>query len=136
MGHEGCGEIIEMGSGTEKSGLKVGDKVVMYPGASCGYCINCKNGLNQYCLNAGRSSTFAQYAVLAPSGVFKIPDDAEMMNYAIVEPTVCTIRAMDLSPIRHGQKVLVSGVGAIGSILLDMVIHSGAARMNDHIQKD
>ena len=129
MGHEGCGEIIEMGAGTESSGLKVGDKVVMFPGAPCGYCDNCKNGLQQYCMNAGRSSTFAQYAVLPPSGVYKIPDDAELMKYAIVEPTVCTIRAMDLSPIRHGQKVLVSGVGAIGSILLDMVIHSGAAKV-------
>ena len=129
MGHEGSGEIIEMGPGTERSGLKVGDKVVMFPGAACGYCDNCKRGLHQYCMNAGRSATFAQYSVLAPSGVYKIPDEADLMKYAIVEPTVCTIRAMDLSPIRHGQSVLVSGVGAIGSILLDMVIHSGAARI-------
>jgi threonine dehydrogenase-like Zn-dependent dehydrogenase len=30
LGHEGSGEIVEMGLGTEKSGLKVGDKVAMY----------------------------------------------------------------------------------------------------------
>jgi len=36
---------------------------------------------------------------------------------------------MDLSPIRHGQTVLVSGVGAIGSIMLDLVVHSGASKI-------
>jgi (R,R)-butanediol dehydrogenase/meso-butanediol dehydrogenase/diacetyl reductase len=52
-----------------------------------------------------------------------------MIKYVIVEPTTCCIRAMDLSPIKHGQTVLVSGVGGIGSILFDMVLHSGASRV-------
>ena len=129
LGHEGSGVIVEMGAGTEKSGLKVGDKVVMYPGAPCGECENCKNGLPQYCANAGRFNTFCEYAVVPSSGVYKIPDDADLRAYALVEPSVCVIRAMDLSPIRHGQTVLVSGVGGIGSILLDMVVHSGAAKI-------
>lgn len=129
LGHEASGEIAEVGPGAELSGLKVGDKVVMIPGAPCGQCANCKNGFLQYCRNAGMFSTFCEYAVVPTSGVFRIPDDADMRAYALVEPSGCTIRAMDLSPIRHGQKVLVSGAGGIGSILLDMVIHSGAAKI-------
>ncbi|MCL1835256.1 MAG: alcohol dehydrogenase catalytic domain-containing protein [Oscillospiraceae bacterium] len=129
LGHEGSGTIVEMGDGTEKSGLKIGDKVVMYPGAPCGECANCKDGYHQYCRNGGRFQTFSEYAVVPVSGVYKIPDDADLRAYSLVEPSVCTIRAMDLSPIRHGQKVLVSGIGGIGSILLDMVIHSGAAKI-------
>jgi len=127
MGHECSGEIVEMGSGTEGSGLKVGDKVATFPGAPCGGCDNCKNGLNQYCMKPTFGSVFCQYAVLPPNGVYKLPDDADLRTYALVEPANCCIRAMDVSPIRHGQTVLVSGAGAIGSILLDMVIHSGAA---------
>ena len=129
LGHEGSGEIIEMGEGTEDYGLKIGDKVAMYPGAPCGSCDNCKNGFHQYCMKGGRFQTFCEYAVVPVSGVYKLPDDADLAAYSLVEPAVCTIRAMDLSPIRHGQTVLVSGVGAIGSILLDMVIHSGAAKI-------
>jgi (R,R)-butanediol dehydrogenase/meso-butanediol dehydrogenase/diacetyl reductase len=129
MGHEGSGEIVEVGPGLEKNGLKVGDKVVMFPGASCGVCENCKNGLREYCMNGGGIQTFCEYTLASPGGLYKIPDDADMKAYALVEPSCCTIRAMDLSPIRHGQTVLVSGVGGIGSILLDMVIHSGAAKI-------
>jgi len=129
MGHEGSGEIVEMGHGTEKSGLKVGDKVAMYPGSPCGMCDNCKNGYHQYCMNPSFGSTYAQYAVVPPTGVYKLPDDADLSIYALTEPANCCVRAMDLSPIRHGQTVLVSGVGAIGSIMLDLVIHSGAARI-------
>ncbi len=129
LGHEASGEIVEMGEGAEKSGLKVGDKVVLFPGSPCGQCDNCKSGIPQYCMNAVVRPTFAQYAVVPSTGAFKLPDNADLRAYALVEPSVCTIRAMDLSPIRHGQTVMVSGVGGIGSILLDMVIHSGAAKI-------
>ena len=130
MGHEGSGVIVEMGPDTEKSGLKVGDKVVMFPGGACGVCENCKAGFRQYCRNGrGGAKTFCEYTIASVSTVYKIPDDADLSAYALVEPAVCTIRAMELSPIRHGQTVLVSGVGGIGSILLDMVIHSGAAKI-------
>ena len=129
LGHEASGEIIEIGEGAGNRGFKIGDKVVLYPGAPCGECENCKNGFPQYCRNGGRFSTFCEYAVVPTSGVYKIPDDADLKAYSLVEPSVCTMRAMDLSPIRHGQRVMVSGVGGIGSILLDMVIHSGAAKI-------
>ena len=129
MGHECSGEIVEMGPGTENCGLKPGDKVAMFPGAPCGNCENCKNGYHQYCMKPGFGSAFAQYTVIPPSGAYKLPDDADLRTYALTEPANCVIRAMDLSPIRHGQTVLVSGVGGIGSILLDMVIHSGASKI-------
>lgn len=129
LGHECAGEIVEMGEGAEKSGLKVGDKVVLFPGSPCGQCENCKSGIPQYCMNGVVGATFAEYAVVPATGAYKIPADADMSKYSLVEPTVCVIRAMDLSPIKHGQTVLVSGVGGIGSIMLDMVVHSGAAKI-------
>jgi len=130
LGHESSGVIVEMGPDTEASGLKPGDKVVVFPGAACGKCENCKNGYRQYCTGGTeRYRAFSEYAVAPVNSVYKIPDDADLSTYALVEPTVCTIRAMDLSQIQHGQTVLVSGVGGIGSILLDMVIHSGASKI-------
>ena len=52
-----------------------------------------------------------------------------MKEYAIVEPTNCCLRAMDLAPIRHGATVCVAGVGGIGSIMLNQIVLSGAARI-------
>ena len=132
MGHEGSGIIVEMGEATEKSGLKVGDRVAVFPGGSCGICDLCKRGLPG-CRNpvrGGGGATFSQYNVIPAGGAYKIPDDApSIMPYAIAEPLGCILRCMDLQPIYNGDSVLVSGVGAIGSIMLDMVIKSGAVKV-------
>lgn len=129
LGHEASGVIVEMGPETEKSGMKVGDKVVFFPQTPCGECDNCKSGLPQYCPNSGGVAAFSEYIVAETSGVFKIPDNADLKAYSLVEPAVCTIRAMDIAQIKHGDNVAVSGVGGIGSILLNMVILSGAANI-------
>ena len=129
LGHEASGIIEEIGSGVEKYGYKVGDKVSLAPVNYCGFCEACKKGTRQYCQNAEETGAFAEYVVCDVSVIYKIPDDADLQKYALVEPATCTIRAMDLSPIYHGAKVAVSGIGGIGSILLNQVLLSGAAQV-------
>jgi threonine dehydrogenase-like Zn-dependent dehydrogenase len=83
LGHEASAVIVEVGAEAGKYGFKIGDKVVMTPASSCGMCAMCKKGLRQYCLNVTRSRTFAEYAVVDISAVFKIPNDADMRDYAL-----------------------------------------------------
>jgi len=129
LGHEGSGTIVELGEGTEFSGLKVGDKVCLSPSEFCGICPDCKRGMTQYCTHGARVGLFAEYAVVDISKVFKIPDDADLLAHCIVEPANCAVRAMDLAPIRHGATVAISGVGGIGSIVLNMLLLSGATQI-------
>jgi len=129
MGHEASGTIAELGAGTELSGLKVGDKVCLSPSAYCGICPDCKRGLTQYCRNNARVGVFAEYAVVDISRVYLLPDDADLMAHCLVEPANCAVRAMDLAAVRHGSTVAVSGIGGIGSIVLNMLLLSGAARI-------
>ncbi len=129
LGHESSGVIEELGPETERFGLKVGDKIVICPGSPCGQCMNCRSGFPQYCENKYMPGSYAEYSVIPATGVYKIPEDAELMNYAITEPTVCCIRAMDLAPLKYGDRVLLSGAGAIGSIMLDLIRNSGAAQI-------
>lgn len=129
LGHEACGIIEELGEGAEKSGLKVGDKVALFPVTSCGMCSECKRGMRQYCQYANATGAFAEYVVTDVSAVYKIPNDSDMKSYSLVEPANCTIRAMDLVPISHGSTVAISGIGGIGSILLNMLILSGGAKI-------
>ncbi|MFP3156062.1 alcohol dehydrogenase catalytic domain-containing protein [Lachnospiraceae bacterium ZAX-1] len=129
LGHEASGIIEELGAGTEHSGFKVGDKVCLFPVSFCGICPQCKQGRPQYCENAQTTGAFAEYVVTDASAVFKIPDDANLQHFSLVEPANCTLRAMDLAPIPHGATVAVSGIGGIGGILLNQVILSGAAKI-------
>lgn len=129
LGHEASGTIVELGEGADKYGFKVGDKVSLGPVTHCGNCPACKRGQFQYCENAVSTGAMAEYVVTHVSCVYKIPDDADLKKYCLVEPACCTIRAMDLSPIKHGSTVAISGVGGIGSILLNMIILSGGAKV-------
>ena len=129
LGHETSGTIVELGPGTEASGLAVGDKVTAFPVSVCGQCANCTSGMPQYCVNAKPFGGFSEYYVTTAATVFKLPEDADLKSYAIVEPTACAIRAMDLAPIKHGQTVAISGIGGIGAILLNAILLSGAAKV-------
>ena len=129
LGHEASGTIVELGEQAAAKGYKVGDKVTMFPVSFCGGCEWCKRGMTQYCINSKATGAFAEYVVTDVNTVFKLPEDADLKSYAIVEPTNCCLRAMDLAPIRHGATVCVAGVGGIGSIMLNQIILSGAARI-------
>ena len=129
LGHEASGIIEKIGDGARRSGLKEGDKVCFFPVTFCGTCPQCKQGRQQYCQNAKTIGAFAEYVVADVSAVFKIPDDADLQKYCLTEPATCTIRAMDLAPLPHGATVAVSGIGGIGSILLNQIILSGASRI-------
>lgn len=129
LGHEASGIVEEVGPGAEKTGLKPGDKVCLFPVSACGLCPRCKEGKPQYCLYSEPTGAFAEYVVADASVFFKIPDDADLQWYSLVEPANCTLRAMDLAEVRHGATVAVSGIGGIGSILLNMVLLTGASRI-------
>ena len=47
LGHECAGTIVAIGSKVEK--LKVGDKVALEPGITCGQCEFCKTGRYNLC---------------------------------------------------------------------------------------
>ena len=51
-GHEGVGEVVAFGAGTESSGLKKGDRVgIKWLAAVCGNCPPCLAGIDASCVN-------------------------------------------------------------------------------------
>jgi threonine dehydrogenase-like Zn-dependent dehydrogenase len=57
-------------------------------------------------------------------GHLQAPDDADLKQYTLAEPLGCVLRAMELANVRHGDTVLITGVGGIGAILLNAVVLS------------
>jgi D-arabinose 1-dehydrogenase-like Zn-dependent alcohol dehydrogenase len=53
MGHEICGEVVELGP--EASGVALGDKVVVYPWIGCGTCATCQRGDDHLCPRASHT---------------------------------------------------------------------------------
>src|SRR5688572_18829490 len=128
IGHEYCGEIVEMGS--EVSGLTIGDRVSSEGHIPCGFCRNCRAGRRHLCRNTvgvgvNRPGCFAEYVVIPAVNAFKLPDAIDDDIAAILDPrgnAVHTALAFDVV----GEDVLITGAGPIGIIAAAIVRFVGA----------
>ena len=128
LGHEASGVVVELGPEATVKGLKVGDKVAYYYNVYCGKCYFCRNGQEQFCLNVTNNGTaMSEYMVLKEQQVFKLPDHVDLAKGALVEVISVCLHGIDMCRIKVGNKVAVSGGGAVGLVLLQLARLSGAS---------
>lgn len=138
-GHEIAGIVTQVGSEVTK--YAVGDRVgVGCMVDSCGECVNCQRGEEQYCLS-GNTGTYAaidrygQYTqggysthiVVTEDFVVRIPDG---MEFDVAAPLLCA-GITTYSPLRHwgaapGKKIAVVGFGGLGHMAVKLAHAMGA----------
>ena len=139
-GHEIAGIVTSVGSSVTK--FKIGDKIgVGVFVDSCRTCENCKQGLQQYCLE-GMTGTYNQLerdgktvAMGGYSNYFVINEDYAVhipANLPLegVAPLLCAGITL-YSPIKHwnvgpGKKVAVMGLGGLGHMGVKFAVAMGA----------
>jgi uncharacterized zinc-type alcohol dehydrogenase-like protein len=139
-GHEIAGTVTSIGSSVTK--FKVGDKIgVGVFVDSCRTCENCKQGLQQYCLE-GMTGTYNQLerdgktvAMGGYSNYFVINEDYAVhipANLPLegVAPLLCAGITL-YSPVKHwnvgpGKKVAVMGLGGLGHMGVKFAVAMGA----------
>lgn len=149
LGHEGAGEIIEVGSLVED--IAVGDHVIVNWLPSCGQCSFCLNSQPYLCMvytlkaftdpnfTAGAepafgmagTGTFAEEVVLPRAGVVKIADD---IPYDVASLIGCGVMtgvgaAINTAKVTPGSKVLVIGCGGVGINVIQGARIAGAAEI-------
>lgn len=115
QGVEGAGVVAEAPPG---SGLRVGQKAVLYSVAFCGRCRYCRAGDQPLCLHADiigehRHGTLAEYIALPAANVFALPDDADLVAAGALMTGHLTAWRMLFGkrPLQAGETVLVVGIG-------------------------
>ena len=129
MGHECSGIVVALGAEAAGKGIEIGDHVVGDPGTYCHYCDGCKSGKRCTTKHPPAFGCFAQYKVYNIDSCHKIPKDMPLKRAALVEPTTCVIRAIDLCEIKVGKTAVLSGAGGIGMLLLRAMKRAGCARI-------
>lgn len=130
MGHEATGTIVEMGEGATTKGLKIGDRVTFYFNEHCGSCYYCRNGQEQFCDHKTVvSGAMSEYIVVGEQAVYKLPDSVSFQKGSLVEPISVCLHGIDLCSIRPGNTVAISGGGAMGMILSQLALRSGATKL-------
>jgi D-arabinose 1-dehydrogenase-like Zn-dependent alcohol dehydrogenase len=118
-GHEIAGEVTELGAGA--TGVKVGDRVVVYPWIGCGTCSYCVTDREPLCsaprnLGVQRDGGFSQY-VIVPDAKYLIPAGSLPLEQAA--PYACSgltayAALKKLAPMHPDETVLIIGAGGVG----------------------
>ena len=128
LGHEISGVVAEVGA--KVTNFRVGDRVTVDPNWSCGRCYYCQNGKRHLCENSrGVVKGMATYICPPVANVYLIPDSLSLREAALTEPLGCCLHGMDLLDVQLGETVAIVGLGAIGSLMLQLCAHSAAAKI-------
>ena len=109
LGHECAGTVVELGEGVEN--LKVGDRVALEPGITCGQCEFCKSGRYNLCPDV-------QFLAFPENMCFKLPDNISTKEGALVEPLSVGMHAANQGNVQLGDSVVILGAGCIGLVTL------------------
>lgn len=128
LGHECSGIVTAVGEDCKY--FKVGDRVTCNPSWGCGKCIWCQQGLPNFCLERhGVAKGFSEYVYPPESNVYHIPDHLDLRSAAFCEPLSCAVHGIDLLQMESGKTVVMYGMGAIGSLMLQLIKLSGAGKI-------
>lgn len=131
MGHELCGEIVELGDHVKN--LKKGDIVSAETHIACGHCYLCHTGNAHICMNGSIfgvdiNGVFADYAVVPASNAWVLDQRIPKDYASVMEPlgnAIHTVLAGDIT----GNTVLVTGCGPIGLMSIAVARICGATQI-------
>ena len=123
-GHEYSGRVVAVGPAVTE--WAVGDDVVGGPSPRCGVCEYCLAGRPSLCTARempGASAepwqgAFARYKKLPSAQVLRIPAGLSLRAAALAEPLAVALHAITRARPSPGDRVLVTGAGPIGTLLL------------------
>lgn len=133
LGHEVAGEVIAVNNAP---GVAVGDRVAVNPSRTCGVCPRCREGRSNLCTDVffmGSASKrphmqggFAQTIDVTAAQCLKVPTDVRFEHAALAEPLSICLHAANRAGNLTGKRVLVTGAGPIGLLLVAVARLLGA----------
>lgn len=137
MGHEAAGVVVSVGSQVDD--LVAGDRVTFDSMVSCGRCEFCRSGHQNLCnhrrilgVSCGeyrRHGAFAERIAVPRRIVYLLPEAMPFEHAALVEAVSVGVHAVNVSPIRLGDSVVIVGSGMIGLLTLQAAKAAGATRV-------
>ena len=122
LGHECAGTVVKVGANVKD--LKVGDKVALEPGITCGQCEFCKAGKYNLCPDVVFLATppvqgcYEEYIAFPENMCFKLPENMTTKEGCLIEPVSVGFHAANQGDVQVGESVVILGAGCIGLVTL------------------
>jgi threonine 3-dehydrogenase len=131
LGHEFCGEIVEVGAGVLD--YRVGDYVTADSHIVCGKCDVCRMGLQHICQDLkifgnDVAGSFAQYLAVPQTSLWRLTRDIPSEVGAILEPLGGATQAVLIEPVTS-RTVVIFGDGPIALFAAGVARAAGARKV-------
>ena len=128
LGHELCGEVVELGS--QASGFRLGQRVVLIPYVACQQCDACLSGKTNCCekisvIGVHQDGGFCEYLSVPTSNLLAV-DEVDPEAAALIEPFAISAHAVRRAAVTADEQVLVVGAGPIGLGVAAIAAAAGA----------
>lgn len=137
LGHEISGTIADVGSGV--SHLRVGTRVAVNPSLPCGQCAYCREGMRNQCSDMRFLGSamrfphvqggFREFVTVDASQAIPFPDRMSFAEAAMAEPFAVCLHAGHQAGSLLGKRVLVTGCGPIGALMVVVARYGGASEI-------
>lgn len=137
LGHEVSGVVAAVGAGV--TSLSSGDRVAVNPSRPCNACEYCREGLRNHCLDMRFNGSamrfpheqglFRQSATVSVTQLVRLSPTADLGLAAMSEPLAVCLNAVRKAGSLVGRRVLVSGCGPIGCLMVAAAAHAGASEI-------
>ena len=137
-GHEGAGRVVQAGAGVD---LAPGTLVAVNPSQPCGACEYCRRDMPVHCLDMHfigsamrlphEQGMFRDLFVVGAAQALPLPEGVTEAEAACAEPLAVCLHAVGQARALLGDlaglRVLISGAGPIGLLVLAAARHAGAS---------
>ncbi len=137
LGHEVSGVIESVGSAIQE--FRAGQRIAISPSRPCGLCRFCQLGMHNHCTemrfygSAMRfphvQGAFRETLVIDASQAYGVADELSLSEAALAEPLSVGLHAISRAGSVFGKRVLVTGCGPIGVLLVAALRRAGAAQI-------
>jgi L-iditol 2-dehydrogenase len=141
MGHEILGVVDSVGDDADRAllGKRVACETYF---STCGKCDWCRAGRPNLCPNrrsigSFENGGFAHYLVVPVRNLHPLPDFLDEIEGVLSEPLACVTQCLlDPAVINPGDRVLVTGPGAMGQLAAQVALAGGAEVTLAGLEKD
>lgn len=138
IGHEICGEVVEVGD-RYQGAWQEGDLLAVGPLAYCGVCDFCVSGRYELCENYREIAQawpggFAEYIAIPEEclrlgTIQRVPEGLDPAFAAISEPISSCVNAQERGQVGLGDTMVIIGAGPIGCIHTSLARVRGADKV-------
>ncbi|NIO08144.1 MAG: alcohol dehydrogenase catalytic domain-containing protein, partial [Deltaproteobacteria bacterium] len=129
IGHEGLGEVVEVGP--EARGITVGDRVIVRPNLTCGFCKFCRSEREHRCIRRQVigwlsrpeplnprcvDGMWAEYCRIPDTNVHRLETGDDIDRYSLVSVIAVGYRALKRAEMSPGDTVIINGATGVTGV--------------------